>query len=65
MIHPRLLAILIIFSFLLVLLFIGGASEPISVQGATFWISFVVFAFGCAHLSKNDKYYKKYIDELP
>lgn len=63
MIKPRTLLILTITSFLLLLMTNAGASEPNTVLGFAFWISFGVFAFCCIHLSRNEKYYKNYIDE--
>lgn len=60
MIKPLPLIILIVTSFSLMCFSIGGCHEPTSACGIVFWISFAVFAFGCTHLSKNDKYYKGY-----
>lgn len=61
-IKPKALAVLIIFSFLLVLITVNEAHNPISVVGFIFWLSFAVFAFCCTHLSKNEDYYKQFID---
>lgn len=60
---PRTLAISITVSFVLVLTTITEAYRPTSVTGIIFWISFLVFAFCCNHLSKNDDYYRNYLDE--
>ena len=60
---PIILLILITTSFLLLLMTSAGASEPTTALGSAFWISFGVFAFCCIHLSRNEKYYKNYIDE--
>ena len=62
---PKFLLLLTISSFLLLLMTNGGASEPTTALGFTFWISFGVFAFCCIHLSRNEEYYKNYLDELP
>ena len=60
---PKLLLVLITSSFLLSLMTNCGATEPTTALGFTFWISFGVFVFCCIHLTKNEDYYKNYIDE--
>lgn len=62
--NPKLLAALIVVSFVSLLMTGCEAHRPETALGFTFWISFGVFAFCCIHLSKNDRYYSKYIDEL-
>lgn len=57
---PIPLALILIISFVILLFTNGGASEPTTALGIVFWLSFGVFAFGCIHLSKNEKYYKSY-----
>ena len=57
------LAVIIIFSFIFLVMTNDGASEPLSVQGIIFWLSFLVFASMIIHLQKNEEYYKRYIDE--
>lgn len=63
MIKPKVLLYLIISSFLLVLLLCGEAHNPLSVIGLCFWINFGIFAFCCIHLSKNEEYYKQFLDD--
>lgn len=60
---PKTLAISIVASFVLVLMTISEAHNPSSFAGVLFWLSFAVFAFSCIHLSKNEKYYSKYLDD--
>lgn len=60
---PIPLLFLIVITFSLMCVSIGGCHEPTSACGFTFWISFGVFAFCCIHLAKNEDYYKNYIDE--
>lgn len=60
---PKFLAMLIISSFVLLVVTNGGASEPDTALGIVFWLSFGVFASCVIHLSKNERYYSKYIDE--
>lgn len=62
-IKPKPLAIIILSSFSLVVITNSGATEPTSVLGIVFWLSFGVFAFGCIHLSKNEEYYKQFIKD--
>lgn len=62
--NPKLLAALIITSFVSLLMTGCEAHRPETALGLTFWVSFGVFVFCCMHLSKNDRYYSKYIDEL-
>lgn len=63
MINPKVLALVIILSFISLCGTIGGCDRPDTLVGILFWISFAVFAASCIHLAKNDKYYKDYIDE--
>jgi len=60
---PKLLAAIIIISFISVLMTGCEAHRPETAVGFAFWISFGVFAASMIHLAKNDKYYSKYIDE--
>lgn len=62
-IRPKFLAILIISSFLSLLMTNCGAAEPNTALGFAFWVSFGVFTFCIIHLTKNEEYYKKYMDE--
>lgn len=62
-IKPKPLALIILFSFSLVVITCSGASEPTTVLGIAFWLSFAVFAFCCIHLSKNEEYYKQFLDD--
>lgn len=62
-IKPKPLAAIIIFSFVFIALFASEAHKPESVAGFIFWISFGVFAASVIHLSKNEEYYKNYLDE--
>ena len=61
-IKPRILSILIIFSFVLLVITNGEATE-LNILGFAFWFSLTVFAFCCIHLAKNEEYYKKFLDD--
>ena len=62
-VKPKPLAILIIFSFVLLLVTGCEAHHPDTVMGFIFWIAFAVFASSMTHLAKNRKFYDKYVDE--
>lgn len=57
---PIPLLFLIVITFSLMCVSIGGCHEPTSACGIVFWISFSVFALCCIHLSQNGKYYDGY-----
>lgn len=59
-IRPRPLLFLIIISFSLMCVLVGGACKPLSACGIVFWGAFAVFAYCCNHLSKNKNYYDGY-----
>jgi hypothetical protein len=61
--RPKTLATAIIASFVMLLMTASESHNPSSMCGCLFWVSFMVFAFCCIHLTKNEKYYSKYIDD--
>lgn len=61
--NPKLLAAIIIFSFICVLMTGCEAHRPETAVGFAFWISFGVFVASMIHLSKNESYYKRFFDD--
>lgn len=61
--NPKLLAALIILSFVSIVMTGCEAHRPDTAVGFVFWISFGVFAFSMIHLAKNERYYKQFLDD--